>query len=91
MAECWGSLKSPLLVMCSAGRPGLATRMSVERWGVWRANLDPVVDAEQELTCPVLVVSRTSLNDTLPVVNVPPIRSRKAGRRIYPNETCCGS
>jgi len=60
--------------------------MSVERWSVWRANLDPVVGSEQGLTRPVLVVSQTNLNDLLPVVNVLPITSRKAGRRIYPNE-----
>lgn len=60
--------------------------MSVERWSVWRANLDPVIGSEQGLTRPVLVVSQTALNDILPVVNVLPITSRKAGRRIYPNE-----
>jgi mRNA interferase MazF len=60
--------------------------MSVERWSVWRANLDPVVGSEQGLTRPVLVVSQTALNDILPVVNVLPITSRKGGRRIYPNE-----
>ncbi len=60
--------------------------MSVERWSVWRANLDPVVGSEQGLTRPVLVLSQTALNDILPVVNVLPITSRKAGRRIYPNE-----
>jgi mRNA interferase MazF len=60
--------------------------MSVERWSVWRANLDPVVGSEQGMTRPVLVISQTSLNDILPVVNVLPITSRKAGRRIYPNE-----
>jgi mRNA interferase MazF len=60
--------------------------MSVERWSVWRANLDPVVGSEQGFTRPVLVVSQTVLNDILPVVNVLPITSRKANRRIYPNE-----
>jgi len=60
--------------------------MSVERWSMWRANLDPVVGSEQGRTRPVLVVSQTALNGILPVVNVLPITSRKAGRRIYPNE-----
>lgn len=60
--------------------------MSVERWSVWRANLDPVVGSEQGLTRPVLVVSQTALNDILPGVNGLPIMSRKAGRRVYPNE-----
>jgi mRNA interferase MazF len=60
--------------------------MSVERWSIWRANLDPVVGSEQGKRRPVLVISETDLNDILPVVNVLPITSRKAGRRIYPNE-----
>jgi mRNA interferase MazF len=60
--------------------------MSVERWSVWLANLDPVVGSEQGRTRPVLIISQTALNDILPVVNVLPITSRKAGRRVYPNE-----
>lgn len=61
--------------------------MSVERWSVYLANLDPVVGSEQGRTRPVLVISSTALNDILPVVNVLPITSRKGNRRIYPNET----
>lgn len=34
----------------------------------------------------MLVISETALNNVLPVVNVLPITSRKANRRIYPNE-----
>jgi mRNA interferase MazF len=60
--------------------------MSIERWSVWLANLDPVVGSEQGRTRPVLVVSQSALNDILPVVNVLPVTSRKASRRIYPNE-----
>ncbi|PYT05060.1 MAG: type II toxin-antitoxin system PemK/MazF family toxin [Acidobacteria bacterium] len=60
--------------------------MSVERWSIWRANLDPVVGSEQGRTRPVLVISETAANDILPVVNVLPITSRKSGRRLYPNE-----
>ena len=60
--------------------------MSVERWSIWQANLDPVVGSEQGRTRPVLVVSETALNDILPVVNVFTVTSRKPGRRIYPNE-----
>ncbi len=48
--------------------------------------LGPVVGSGQGLTRPVLVVSQITLNDILPVVNVLPITSRKAGHRIYPNE-----
>jgi mRNA interferase MazF len=61
--------------------------MSVERWSIWQANLDPVVGSEQGKTRPALVISETALNDILPVVNVLPITSRKSGRRVYPNET----
>lgn len=61
-----------------ARRRRRAARMSIERWSVWRANLDPVVGSEQGLTRPVLVISQTALNDILPVVNVLPITSRKA-------------
>jgi len=60
--------------------------MSVERWSIWHANLDPVVGSEQGRRRPVLIISDTALNDILPVVNVLPITSRKPGRRVYPNE-----
>ena len=60
--------------------------MSVERWSIWKASLDPVVGSEQGRTRPVLVISESALNDILPVVNVIPLTSRKPGRRIYPNE-----
>ena len=60
--------------------------MSVERWTIWQANLDPVVGSEQGRVRPVLIISETTINDLLPVVNVLPITSRKVGRRIYPNE-----
>ena len=61
--------------------------MNVSRWEVWLANLDPVIGSEQGKTRPVLVISDTSVNTILPVINVLPITSRKPGRRIYPNET----
>jgi mRNA interferase MazF len=61
--------------------------MTVERWSIWQASLDPVVGSEQGKTRPVLIVSDTALNDVLPVINVIPLTSRKPGRRIYPNET----
>src|SRR5256714_13295932 len=60
--------------------------MTPARWSVWLANLDPVVGSEQGKTRPVLVISDTRLNQTLPVVNVLPLTSRKPQRRIYPNE-----
>jgi len=60
--------------------------MRFSQWTVWLANLDPVVGSEQGRTRPVLIISKSSLNSILPVVNVIPLTSRKAGRRIYPNE-----
>lgn len=60
--------------------------MIIERWSVWLAGLDPIVGSEQGKTRPVLVLSRTALNERLPVVNVIPLTSRKPNRRIYPNE-----
>ena len=60
--------------------------MKFSQWSVWLANLDPVVGAEQGRTRPIIVVSDSSLNNILPVVNVIPITSRKPNRRIYPNE-----
>lgn len=61
--------------------------MKVDRWEIWLANLEPVLGFEQGRTRPVLVLSSSSLNQILPVVNVLPITSRKPNRRIYPNET----
>ncbi|MDI6735523.1 MAG: type II toxin-antitoxin system PemK/MazF family toxin [bacterium] len=56
------------------------------RWGVFLANLDPVIGSEEGKTRPVLVISEEEINQILPVVNVLPITSRKPDRRIYPNE-----
>ncbi len=61
--------------------------MTIERWEIWLANLEPVVGSEQGKTRPVLVLSVTALNQILPVVNVLPVTSRKPNRRVYPNET----
>jgi mRNA interferase MazF len=61
--------------------------MAIERWEIWLASLEPVVGSEQGKTRPVLVLSSTSLNQILPVINVLPVTSRKPNRRIYPNET----
>ena len=61
--------------------------MKVERWEIWFANLEPVLGSEQGRTRPVLVLSSTSINDILPVINILPLTSRKQNRRIFPNET----
>ena len=60
--------------------------MKFSQWTVWLANLDPIVGSEQGKTRPVLIISKSSLNSILPVVNVIPITSRKANRCVYPNE-----
>lgn len=56
------------------------------RWGIFLANLDPVIGSEQGKIRPVLVISDEQINQILPVVNVLPITSQKANRTIYPNE-----
>ena len=61
--------------------------MKIEKWSIYRANLDPVIGSEQGKSRPVLVVSEDQINDLLNTVNVLPITSRKTGRKIYPNES----
>ncbi len=60
--------------------------MNLKKWGIYRANLDPVVGSEQGKTRPVLVISEDAINGLLNIVNVFPITSRKVGRTVYPNE-----
>ncbi len=60
--------------------------MSIRRWEIYWANLDPTVGSEQGKTRPVLIISRTATNELLRIVNVLPLTSRKPGRRVYPNE-----
>ena len=56
------------------------------KWEIHWAARDPVVGSEQGRTRPVLTISADAMNDILPVVNALPLTSRKAGRRVYPNE-----
>lgn len=60
--------------------------MKINRWGIFRANLDPIMGSEQGKTRPVLIISEDDINDLLNCVNVIPITTRKPGRIIYPNE-----
>jgi mRNA interferase MazF len=60
--------------------------MSVKKWTIYRANLDPTLGSEQGKTRPVLILSEDEINDLLNVVNIIPITTRKSGRKIYPNE-----
>lgn len=61
--------------------------MKIEKWSIYRANLNSVIGSEQGKSRPVLVVSEDQINDLLNTVNVIPITSRKTGRKIYPNES----
>jgi mRNA interferase MazF len=56
------------------------------RWRIFLANLEPVVGSEQGRTRPVLVVSDEQINQILPVLNVIPMTTLKAGRTVYANE-----
>ncbi|WP_215242318.1 type II toxin-antitoxin system PemK/MazF family toxin [Dyadobacter helix] len=60
--------------------------MTIRRWSIYRANLDPVIGSEQGKSRPVLVISEDAINDLLNIVNVIPITTRKPGRRVFPNE-----
>ncbi len=56
------------------------------KWGVFKADLNPVRGSEQKGTRPVLVASDEDFNRVMPVVTVLPITSLKEGRKVYPNE-----
>ena len=60
--------------------------MSIKKWSIYKAVLDPVIGSEQGKTRPVLVISENDINDLLNIVNVLPVTSRKPGRFVYPNE-----
>ena len=56
------------------------------QWSIFEIDRDRSVGADGGGGRPVLVVSRDSANDALPIVTVLPLIDRKPGRRIYPNE-----
>jgi mRNA interferase MazF len=58
--------------------------MSVFQWAVFEVNLDPVTEAEQKGTRPVLIVSNEEFNQAMPNVSVLPLTATK--RRLYPSE-----
>ena len=58
--------------------------MTQFQWGIFRANLDPVVGSEQRGSRPVLVVSNEDYNQAISNVTVLPLTSTK--RRLYPSE-----
>ena len=56
------------------------------KWGIFWADLNPVIGSEQKGRRPVLVVSDEEFNRVMSVVTVLPLTSLKEGRKIYPNE-----
>jgi mRNA interferase MazF len=58
----------------------------MQKWSIYRANLDPTIGSEQGKSRPVLIISEDSINTVLNCVNILPITSLKDGRIIYPNE-----
>lgn len=57
------------------------------QWHIFLASLNPAKGSEQSGRRPVLIISRESINQILPVVNIIPLTSRKSvARNIYPNE-----
>lgn len=60
--------------------------MTIKKWSIYRANLDPVIGSEQGKSRPVLIINEDSINDLLNIINILPITTRKTGRVVYPNE-----
>ncbi|MGE5530499.1 MAG: type II toxin-antitoxin system PemK/MazF family toxin [Bacteroidota bacterium] len=63
----------------------MTSKRDYRRGDVVKVRLDPVEGSEQGGTRPVLVVSNDVLNETLPVLTVAVITSRKV-ERIFPTE-----
>jgi len=56
------------------------------QWGIFWADLSPVIGSEQAGKRPVLVVSNEIVNKALPVISILPLTSLKENRVIYPTE-----
>lgn len=56
------------------------------QWSIFTIDLDSRPKTGGKKRRPVLVISRESANQALPVVTVLPLTDMKSGRRIYPNE-----
>jgi mRNA interferase MazF len=56
------------------------------QWSIFTIDLDSRPKSGGRRRRPVLVVSRESANQALPVVTVLPLAVKKSGRRVYPNE-----
>ena len=56
------------------------------QWSIFTIDPEAAPGTERDSRSPVLVVSRESANQALPVVTVLPLARRRKGRRVYPNE-----
>ena len=56
------------------------------QWSVFTIDIEGTPRSGDSGSWPVLVVSRESANEALPVVTVLPLTTRKTNRRVYPNE-----
>jgi len=56
------------------------------QWSVFTIDIDGPPGSGGSGSSPVLVVSRESANEALPVVTVLPLTTRRTDRRVYPNE-----
>jgi len=56
------------------------------QWSIFTIDIDGTPGSADGGSRPVLVVSRESANEALPVVTVLPLTTRRTDRRVYPNE-----
>lgn len=56
------------------------------KWGIFIADLNPVIGSEQKGKRPIIIVSDEDFNSVMSVVTILPITSLKEGRKVYPNE-----
>ncbi len=51
--------------------------MIVSKWEVWLADLEPTIGSEQGKTRPIIIISENYTNQSLNVINVLPVTTRK--------------
>lgn len=56
------------------------------QWSVYTIDPESVTGKDSKIPRHVLIVSRESANEALPVVTVLPLVRRRKGRKVYPNE-----
>ena len=60
--------------------------MSLRRWDLAWASLDPTQGREQAGRRPVLILSNESISSAIDLVAVLPLTTWRKGRRVYPTE-----